>query len=104
LLRSRRSAARTSGWSSAISTRIGAVRLTSVLVTGHPSVAQLDDARTVARVRLRVRHLDDRRAGVVQRLEELHDFLALRRMQVARRFIGEEHFGARNHRARDANE
>ena len=41
------------------------------------SVAQIDDAIAVGGVRFRVGHLDDRRALIVETLEQLHDLLAL---------------------------
>src|SRR5712691_12394086 len=55
------------------------------LFLDHPAVAQLDDACPIRRVHFRMRDLDDRRAALVQRAEQLHDFFALRRMKVAGR-------------------
>ena len=58
----------------------------------------------VAGVGLRVRDLDDRRAGVVQLLEELHDLAALARVQVAGRLVGEDDLRVGDDRARDGDE
>src|SRR5690606_2712781 len=56
-----------------------------------PAVQQMDRAVAVRGVRLGVRDLDDRRAFLlVQALEQLHDLLALRGVQVARRLGGED--------------
>ena len=41
---------------------------------------------------------------LVQRAEQLHDLLALRRVQVAGRLVGEDHLRVRDHRARDADQ
>src|SRR5205814_2142295 len=68
------------------------------------SVAQLDNPIPVSRVYIRVRDLNDRRPLLVQALEHLHDFLALVRMQVAGRLVGQDQLRVRNHRARDADE
>ena len=38
-----------------------------------------------------MRHLHDRRSCFVERAEQLHDLLALCGVQVARRFVGENH-------------
>ena len=51
-----------------------------------------------------MRHLDDRRAALVQRSEQLHDLFALRRVQVAGRLVGEDDLRVGDHRARDADE
>src|ERR1044072_2788071 len=51
------------------------------------AVAQLDDAIAERGVRFRVRHLDDRRALLVEALEQFHDLLALRGVQVDRRLV-----------------
>src|SRR5581483_787411 len=66
----------------------------------HPAVRQLDDAMPIRRVLVRVRHLHDRGAFLVELLEKLHDLLALARMEIARRLVRENQFGIRDHRAR----
>ncbi len=48
--------------------------------------------------------LDNRRARVIQSLEELHDLIALRGMQIPRRLVGENQLWAEDDRARDAHE
>src|SRR5262245_37949200 len=55
----------------------GASSLLRALAPRDPPVAQLDDPIPVARVFLRVRHLDDRRAGRVQLPEQFHDLASL---------------------------
>ena len=65
---------------------------------------QPHDPLAVARVLLRMRHLDDRRPFVVQLLEEAHDLAALIGVEVAGRLVGEEEFRARDERAGDADE
>ena len=42
--------------------------------------------------------------SLVQLLEQLHDFLALARMEIAGRFVGQDQFRIGNDRARDADE
>ncbi len=49
-----------------------------------------------------MRHLDDCRTAVIQPLEELHDFVALRGMQISSRLIREDQLRAENHRASHA--
>src|SRR5580765_5078808 len=71
---------------------------TSCSVVDDPSVAQVNHPRAIRGVQLRVRDLDDRRARVVQLAEQLHDLLALRRVQVARGFVGENHLRVRDDR------
>src|SRR2546423_7610446 len=78
-LRRSRSASSTSAWSSAASTFISCAL--------DPAVAQPDDAVSEGRVGVRMRHLHHRGPGAVELLEELHDLLALLRMQVARRLV-----------------
>src|ERR1043166_1977210 len=73
-------------------------------IAGHPAVAQLHDPVAIAGVFLRVRDLDDGRALGVKFLEELHDFFALARVQVAGRFVGQNQFGAGDDRACDRDE
>src|SRR5260370_33877459 len=48
--------------------------------------------------------LDNRRARVIQSLEELHDLIALRGMQIPSRLVGENQLWAEDDRARDAHE
>ena len=113
-LSSRRSAWRTSGWSSA--TRIarslqdvggGRVRPRRLgrhqSFTSQPS-SQPHDAAAVGGVRLGVRHLDDGRAFAIELLEQLHDLAALVRVEVAGRLVGEDERGLRDERARDADQ
>src|SRR5919109_4990339 len=59
-------------------------------VTHHPTVAQLNGARAVRGVGLRVCHLDDRGALLVQLAKEFHDFLGLAGMKIAGRLISKE--------------
>src|SRR5688572_18548906 len=124
-LRRRRSASMTSGWSSAIRTdaawcwtscaglvmspKLGqrpCYGTSGTAVSGgvQPAVLQLDDPVAVAGVLLRVRHLDDRGAFLVQLREELHDLPRLRRVEVAGGLVGEDQSRLRDHRARDAHE
>ena len=49
-----------------------------------------------------MRHLNNRRAFVVQPFEHVHDFLALGRMKVAGRFVSQNQPRVRNHRTGDA--
>src|SRR6185503_676050 len=51
----------------------------SSLFVDHPAVAQVHDAASIRRIGFRVRDLDDRRARLIELLEQLHDFLALAR-------------------------
>src|SRR6266446_9404340 len=74
------------------------------LLADHPAVLELNDAMTIRGVALRVRNLNDCRASVVESLEELHDLVALRGVQVAGRLVGEDELGILDDRARDANE
>src|SRR5688500_2918862 len=124
-LRRRRSASMTSGWSSAIRTdaawcwtscaglvmspKLGqrpCYGTSGTAVSGgvQPAVLQLDDPVAVPGVLLRVGHLDDRGAFLVQLREELHDLARLRRVEVAGGLVGEDQSRLRDHRARDAHE
>ena len=58
----------------------------------------------VGGISLRVRHLNDARAGFVEPAEKFHDFFTLRGMQVAGRFVGQNQLGALNHSSRDSHE
>src|SRR5687767_7228734 len=60
---------------------------TPVLAVNNPAVAQIDDAAAVGGVRLGVCDLNDRRALVIELLEQLHDLAALAGVQVACRFV-----------------
>src|SRR5438067_4889017 len=73
--------------------RRGAAPLGSsrALVVHHPAVAQLDDARAVRRIHLRVRHLNDRRPTFVQCPKQLHDLFALSRVKVTGGLVREDH-------------
>src|SRR5438552_2035981 len=69
-----------------------------------PPVPQLDDPMAVLGVFLRVRHLDDRRAGSVEALEQLHDLAPLTGVQIASRLVGENELRLRNHRPCDTDQ
>src|SRR5207249_1901869 len=49
-------------------------------------------------------HLDDRRSALVQRPEQLHDFFALRRVEVTGRLVRKDDLGIRDDRARHADQ
>src|SRR5216683_768699 len=49
-----------------------------------------------------MRDLDNRRARVIQSLEELHDLIALRGMQIPRRLVRENQLRTKNYRPRHA--
>src|SRR5438128_6129600 len=51
-----------------------------------------------------MRDLNDRCPAGIQLLEHLHDLLALTRMQVAGRLVGQDQFRIGNHRTRYADE
>src|SRR5258708_6237326 len=70
----------------------------------HPAVFELDDAVAEGGVALRVRDLNDRGAGVVEAFEELHDFVALRGVEIAGGLVSEDQLRILNHRARYAHE
>src|SRR5215217_3979398 len=74
------------------------------LLVDNPAVAQLNDAAAIGSVRLRVRHLDDRRSPLVQFAEQLHDLLALAGVQVARRLVGEDYLRIGDDRPRHRDE
>src|SRR6185503_21037559 len=76
----------------------------TTLFVDDPAVAQVNHPRAVAGVGLRMRNLDDRGPLLVELLEELHDLLALARVQVAGRLVSEDHLRVRDHRARDGDE
>src|SRR4051794_1957395 len=69
-----------------------------------PAVAEVDDAGAVGGVGLGVRDLDDRRPAFVELLEQLHDLLALARMQVARRLVREDDLRVGDDGSRDGDE
>src|SRR5258708_31738996 len=70
----------------------------------HPAVLELDDAVAEGGVALGVRDLNDGSAGVVQALEELHDFIALRGVEIAGGLVSEDELRILNHRAGHANQ
>src|SRR5882672_6439739 len=74
-----------------------------LLLADYPAVFQLDDAVAVGGVALGVGDLKDGGAAFVEALEELHDFFALRGVQVPSGLVGENELGILNHRARYAN-
>src|ERR1700688_1227345 len=76
----------------------------SFFFADHPAVLELDDAMAEGGVALGVRDLNDGCAAFVQALKELHDFFALRGMQVTGGLVGENELGILNHRARHADE
>src|SRR5580704_6159965 len=71
---------------------------------GDPTIDDVDDPVAVFRVPLVVRHLDDRRAGVIQLLEQIHNLLALAGVQVAGRFVGQNDLGIGHDGAGDGNQ
>src|SRR5579859_8120392 len=73
-------------------------------ISHDPSIEQLDRAMPVGCVRLRVRHLDDRRSGFIELPEELHDFFCLIGMQIAGGFVRQDQLRLVDHRARHAYE
>src|SRR3954462_2800761 len=79
-------------------------RLDRTFASRDPAVFQLDDSIAELRVLFGVRDLDDRRAFVVQLLEQLHDLAALARVQVAGGFVGQNELGLGDHGPRDADE
>src|SRR5216684_6010215 len=89
------------------SRRIGAYlsnARSGLLFTDHPAVLELNNSMSIHGVALRMRDLNDGGAGVVEALEELHDFIALRGVQVAGGLVGEDELGILDDRARDAHE
>src|SRR5918994_7305412 len=102
LLRSRRSASRTSGWSSAIRIRAGVDM--EPLVVLYPAVDDAYDSRAVGSIGFRMGDLDDGGACVVEPFEKLHDLLPLRRVQVSRRLVGEDDRRVGDDGASDAHE
>src|SRR6266849_1891956 len=75
-----------------------------LLFTDHPAVLELNNSMTIHGVALRMRDLNDGGAPVVEALEELHDFIALRGVQVAGGLVGEDELGILDDRAGDAHE
>src|SRR5439155_3696952 len=65
----------------------------------HPSIPQLNHPFAVSRIRLRVRHLHDRRPAAVQLREQLHDLLPLTRVEIPGRLVGEDERRLVDHRA-----
>src|SRR2546423_1106242 len=62
---------------------IGAVDgLLKSSVTGNPTIFKPHNPVAVRGIRLRVRHLNNRRAFIIEALEHVHNFLALRRMKI----------------------
>src|SRR5258707_6958710 len=127
-LSSRRSASRTSAWSSAISTRAragaaGPATTTSAAdllnaiislnprprrhvgrVVHNPPILQLDHPAAVAGVDFRMGHLNDRGSLLIQPAEELHNFERLPRMQIAGGFVGQNDLRIAGHRAGHAHQ
>src|SRR5262245_14729522 len=96
-LSSRRSASRTSGWSSATRTRAALIGSGSICASiHHPAVAQLDHPVAVSRVGFRVGHLHDGRARFVELAEQLHDLAPLLGVQVDTRLVRMAHCGLGN--------
>src|SRR5258708_12688491 len=78
------------------SRRIGAYlsnARSGLLFTDHPAVLELNNSMSIHGVALRMRDLNDGGAPVVEALEELHDLVALRGVQVAGRLVGEDDLG-----------
>src|SRR3954453_8420584 len=82
----------------------GAGRWTGRLRLVDETLLEGNDARPVPGIGLRVGHLYDRRPLIVEALEQFHDFLRLRGMQVTGRFVRENHRGVGDDGARDANQ
>src|ERR1043166_7956633 len=80
----------------------GIVRVS--LLVDDPPIPEVDHARPVAGVHFRVRDLHDRRPLLVELLEQLHDLLALARVQVAGGFVGQDDLWIGDHGARDGDE
>src|SRR5207249_781598 len=62
-----------------------------------PTIEQIDKLVAVRRVQFRMRNLNDCRALFIQLLEEFHDLLSLRRVQIPSRLIREDEAGICNH-------
>ena len=73
-------------------------------VSNDEAIAELNDAVAVGRVDVRVGDLNDRRAASIQGLEHLHDLLALVRVKIAGRFVGQDQLRVRDHRPGDADQ
>src|SRR6266478_85927 len=102
-VRYRRSAAWQSASPRSRGVRRANLRAGCCVVTHNPAVLQLDDPVSIRRISFGVRHLNDRRAGVIQSFEELHDLIALCGMQIPSRLIGEDQFRTEDHRAGHSN-
>src|SRR5580700_3167784 len=59
-------------------------------ITNQPTVAQLNGAAPIGRVRFRVSDLHDGCSVLAQVTKEFHDFFGLKGMQISRRLIGEQ--------------
>src|SRR5260370_31748959 len=89
------------------SRRIGAYlsnARSGLLFTDHPAVLELNNSMSIHGVALGVRDLNDCRTGVVEALEELHDFFALRRVKITGGFVSQNELGILNRRAGHADE
>ena len=62
----------------------------AALLVSHPPIAELDHAASVRGIPFRVGHLHNRRPGVVERLEQIHDLRPLTRVKIARGLIGQD--------------
>src|SRR5438128_11831602 len=77
--------------------RIPSFRLRAAPSVVHdPAVAQVDHARAIRGVGLRMRHLHDGRPAGVERPKEFHDLLTLPRMEVPGRLVGEQDLWTRD--------
>src|SRR3954469_1734447 len=76
-------------------------RQDSQRLLGNPAVDDFDDPVSILGVLLRVRHLNDRGAFLVELLEKLHDLFRLAGMQIARRLVRQNYFRISNERARN---
>src|SRR5580692_2679092 len=70
-------------------------------IAREPAIVQFQNARSVARILIRVRDLNNRRALLIQLAKKLHDLAGLRRVQIAGRLVRQQqrrrmHHGARN--------
>src|SRR5438128_1801457 len=76
----------------------------TLLVVDDPAVAQVDDATSVRRVHVGMGDLNDRGPGLVERPKQIHDFIALSRMQIPGRFVGENYLWVGDQRSGHADQ
>src|ERR1700687_757380 len=78
------------------------LRASCCVVTHNPAVLQLDDTVSIRRISFGVRHLNDRGTRVIQPLEQLHDLITLRRVQISCRLVSENQFWIEDHGSGDS--